>query len=76
MTNDNKYKITMDKRLQILNINRIQHEKTISDFKEIIKDDRLFNMMVNICFCLCKDKTSLDVRTVFKNKNDFCRKHL
>lgn len=71
MTDNNKYKITMDKRLEILNINKTHNEETIRDFKEIITDDRLFNMMVNICFCLCKYKTALDIRTVNKNKTDF-----
>jgi len=71
MTDTDKYKIAIDKKIEILNLNKIRNETTIREYQEIITNDKLFNMLLIICFCLCRSNIYINKKIAEKNKNDF-----
>lgn len=71
MKETEKYKQATDKKIEILNLNKIRDEATIRDYKDILINDGLFKMMVNICFRLCISNMSMNKKTANNIKNDF-----
>jgi len=71
LADTNKYKITMDKRIDLLNISKTYHISTIEDFKETLINDKLFNLMFIIVYYLCRCNKYINKKTAVKNNNDF-----